>query len=84
MKAEVRNSPTIVKGYYIDKPLGNQWGDTGRASSFSTIPGTIVIDNDTTNGLSGAPVYENFPGCGFCGFALVQSDSSGGPNNHCC
>jgi glutamyl endopeptidase len=81
--ASLTGLPTIVSGYPGDKPL-TQW----RSDDLVRVTQTkrVFYQNDTVGGVSGAPVYYNRAGCGYCAMAIHAYGTYGAPpfrtNNH--
>ena len=75
--------PTIINGYPGDKPL-TQW----RANDLVRVTQVrrVFYQNDTVGGVSGAPVYYNRAGCGYCSLGVHAYGTAIGPpfstNNH--
>ncbi|HEX5596141.1 MAG TPA: hypothetical protein VFX61_09035 [Micromonosporaceae bacterium] len=80
--ASLNGEVTRVCGYSGDKPLEQWCGDHDNGAIATVVNSTaekVYYRNDTVGGVSGAAVFQNRAGCGFCSMAF--HGYGGNPNS---
>lgn len=62
--SDLEGLPTWIRGYPGDKPTGTMWRSVDYVRDETSY--RVYYKNDTTQGMSGSPVYYNRNGCGKC------------------